>query len=67
MNDVKSKNAKELIQQVREKGLSSESSTQKCMYCKIIFPSEYNICPQCEMDHLLYKVKTQFTNNFVGR
>lgn len=67
MNDTKLKNAKELIQQVKERGLLRESSTQKCVSCKIMFPSEYNICPKCEMNDLGHKVKTQFTNNFVGR
>ena len=36
----------------KEKKLVYLRSTIKCSSCKVIFPIEYKICPQCELDKM---------------
>ncbi|MDH3618408.1 MAG: hypothetical protein OES14_04175 [Nitrosopumilus sp.] len=64
MNKVESLNAKELIQQAEEIGLLNSNSTVRCHNCNVVFPTEYNQCPKCEIDALWKDVRIQFKNNF---
>ena len=45
----------------------NSKSTIKCVYCKAIFPKEYDKCPQCEVDQLWQTMKVQFKNKFGGK
>ena len=64
MNKIESLSAKELIRQAEEIGLLNSNSTVRCDYCKVIFPTEYDQCPKCEVDALWQSVRFQFKNNF---
>jgi len=43
------------------------NSTRECVHCKAIFPIEYDICPQCEVDKLWQTIQIQFDKNFGGK
>lgn len=60
MNNTKSLNSIELIQQLKEKGFLYSNSAIKCNQCKIIFPVEYEECPQCKVDELWQIFDIQF-------
>jgi len=51
---------------VHELNKINSNSTIKCVHGKVIFPKEYDKCPQCEVDELWQTIKTQFENNFGG-
>ncbi len=59
--------SKELTQQAKEKEPLYSNSIIKCSHCKVIFPVEYNTCPQCEVDELWQNMKIQFRNNLGGK
>ena len=59
--------AKDLLQQVQERGLLNSNSTVQCVDCKVAFPIEYNNCPQCEIDALWCDIRIQIKNNFEGK
>ncbi len=57
----------ELIQQAKEKGFLYSNSAIKCSNCKVIFPAEYEKCPQCEIVQLWKKMKIHLKINFDGK
>jgi len=67
MSNTETTAAKDLLQQVQERGLLNSNSTVQCVDCKVAFPIEYNNCPQCEIDDLWHSIKIQLKNNFEGR
>ncbi len=52
---------------VQELNKINSNSTIKCVHCKVIFPIEYDKCPQCEVDKLWHSIKIQLKNNFGGK
>ena len=60
-------NARDLLQQVQERGLLTSNSTITCVDCQVVFPIEYHHCPQCEIDDLWHSIKIQVKNNFEGK
>ncbi len=57
----------ELIQQAKEKGFLYSNSAIKCSNCKVIFPAEYEKCPQCEVVQLWKNMKIHLKINFGGK
>ena len=37
----------DLIQQAKEMGLFDSNLTLKCVHCSVMYPKEYDKCPQC--------------------
>ena len=57
---------KELLRQAKQKGFLYSTSALKCSKCNVIFPIEYDKCPQCEVDELWQKMEIQIVNSFGG-
>jgi hypothetical protein len=55
------------MKETKEKVFLYPNSAIKCGQCKVIFPVEYNKCPQCEVDTLWQKLNFQIANNFGGK
>ncbi len=55
------------MQQPKEKGFSYSNSALKCGQCNVIFPIEYHMCPQCEVDELWQLLEIQIETNFGGK
>jgi len=47
MSETEKIDARELIRQAMDEGLLDLNVTTNCLYCKAIFPIEYDSCPQC--------------------
>ena len=62
MNNTEPLNSTGLIKETKERELYYLRSTIKCFNCKIIFPIEYDNCPQCELDEMyrLFDIKCKF-------
>ena len=67
MSNTETTTAKDLLKQVKERGLLNSNSTVQCVDCQVAFPIEYNNCPQCEIDVLWRNIKIQIKNNFEGK
>ena len=57
----------ELLQQKIEKGFPFSNSAIKCSKCSVVFPVEYNKCPQCEVDKIRQTLNLQIKNSFGGK
>ena len=57
MSNTEPLNPAELIQQAKEIGLLDSNLTTSCVYCKAVFPKEYDNCPQCTnwILHLVFR------------
>ena len=47
MSETEKIDARELTRQAIDEGFLDLNVTTNCLYCKAIFPLEYDICPQC--------------------
>ena len=47
LNNPEQLNSMDLIQQAKEMGLLDSNLTLKCVHCSVMFPNEYDKCPQC--------------------
>jgi hypothetical protein len=66
MNIPESIRPNELLQQAKEKGFPFSNSAIKCSTCSVVFPVEYNKCPQCEVNKLRQTLNLQI-NSFGGK
>ena len=51
----------------QEKELVYLRSTIKCSSCNVIFPIEYKICPQCELDKIYQRLAINHQTIFGGK
>jgi hypothetical protein len=51
-----------LPQQAKEKRFLFSNSAIKCSNCSVVFPVEYNKCPQCEVDKLRQTLNLQISS-----
>ena len=59
MNNTEPLNLTGLIKETKERELYYLRSTIKCVNCRVIFPIEYDNCPQCELEEMyrLFDIK----------
>ncbi len=56
-----------LPHQAKERRFVFSNSAIKCSTCSVVFPVEYNKCPQCEVDMLRQTLNLQIKNSFGGK
>ncbi|MFZ8907458.1 MAG: hypothetical protein ACO2Y5_00915 [Nitrosopumilaceae archaeon] len=47
MDNIEQDKSKSLLQEVKELGLIDAQNTIDCSNCRVVFPKEYEKCPQC--------------------
>ena len=48
MKTSENDNSLDVLREAKEFGLLDSQSTLSCIDCNIVFPKEYEKCPQCE-------------------
>jgi len=63
MNNSKQSYSMELIEKAKKVGLLDSNLTINCIVCNVIFPKEYNKCPQCDTNQVQLNYVGLFNNN----